>query len=227
MPTKSKVMVINAIIQAVATYGGELFGMSATRCKPIQQVVDAATRTLAKCGKSAAMVRLRQELSLTDLNIKTAVARTRTFGQWSSLKTWISDPTRRYAKSGFIEIDSLKNAPSEKPLLLLWVLESNPYMPFKYTFITAPETIEHMLLKSQYINIYKAQVATKPSLLLASISMRLVDKLLGKKLKLSSTRICKDPTVLCVKNTLATAKFLNAIALPRYLMLKTTDILAI
>ncbi|PVU90896.1 hypothetical protein BB561_004665 [Smittium simulii] len=84
-------MVIKAIIQAVATYGGELFGMSATRCKPIQQVADAATRTLAKCGKSAAMVRLRIELSLTDLNIKTAVARTRAFGKWASLRTWISD----------------------------------------------------------------------------------------------------------------------------------------
>ncbi|PVU97451.1 hypothetical protein BB561_000548 [Smittium simulii] len=28
------------MIQVFATYGGELFGMSATRCKPIQQVVD-------------------------------------------------------------------------------------------------------------------------------------------------------------------------------------------
>ncbi|PVU97611.1 hypothetical protein BB561_000458 [Smittium simulii] len=95
----------------------------------------------------------------------------------------------------------------------------------------APETIEHMLLEcsrwqalradtlAQYINIYRAQVATKPPILPASISMRLVGKLLGEELKLSSTRIRKDPTVLCVKTTLATAKFLNAIALPRYLML--------
>ncbi|PVU95047.1 hypothetical protein BB561_002088 [Smittium simulii] len=45
--------------------------------------------------------------------------------------------------------------------------------------------------------------------------------LLGEELKLSSTRIRKDPTVLCVKTTLATAKFLNAIALPRYLMLNS------
>ncbi|PVU91669.1 hypothetical protein BB561_004262 [Smittium simulii] len=78
----------------------------------------------------------------------------------------------------------------------------------------APETIEHMLLEcsrwqalradilAQYINIYRAQ-------------------LLGEELKLSSTRIRKDPTVLCVKTTLATAKFLNAIALPRYLMLNS------
>ncbi|PVU93304.1 hypothetical protein BB561_003358 [Smittium simulii] len=193
--------------------------MSATRCKPLQQVVYAAAQTLANFMKSAAMIRLRKELSLTDLNIKAVVARN----------------PRRYEKSGFIEIDSLKNAPSEEPLLLSWprVLESNPYVPFKYKFITAPETIEHMLLEcsrrqalradilAQYINIYRAQVATKPPLLLASISMRLVGKLLGEELKISSTRICKDPTVLCVKNTLATAKFLNAIALPSYLMLNS------
>ncbi|PVU86750.1 hypothetical protein BB561_006571 [Smittium simulii] len=74
---------------------------------------------------------------------------------------------------------------------------------------------------AQYINIYRAQVAKKPPLLPASISMRLVGKLLGEELKLSSTRIRKDPTVLCVKTTLATAKFLNAIALSRYLMLNS------
>ncbi|PVU87682.1 hypothetical protein BB561_006226 [Smittium simulii] len=60
-------------------------------CKSMQQVVDVATRTLAKCGKSAAMVRLRQELSLTDLNRKTALARTRAFSKWINSHTWISD----------------------------------------------------------------------------------------------------------------------------------------
>ncbi|PVU91787.1 hypothetical protein BB561_004197, partial [Smittium simulii] len=80
---------------------------------------------------------------------------------------------------------------------------------------------------AQYINIYRAQVATQPPLLPASISMRLVGKLLGEELKLSSTRICKDPTVLCVKTTLATAKFLNAIALPRYLMLNSIRLVPI
>ncbi|PVU89460.1 hypothetical protein BB561_005352 [Smittium simulii] len=57
--------------------------------------------------------------------------------------------------------------------------------------------------------------------------MRLVGKLLGEELKLSSTRIRKDPTVLCVKTTLATAKFLNAIALPRYLMLNSIRLVPI
>ncbi|PVU97824.1 hypothetical protein BB561_000233 [Smittium simulii] len=85
--SKFKVMVIKASIQAVATYGGKLFGMSGTRCRPIQQVVDVATQTFAKCGKSAAMVRPRQELSLTDLNIKTALARTRALGKLSQVAT--------------------------------------------------------------------------------------------------------------------------------------------
>ncbi|PVU92805.1 hypothetical protein BB561_003615 [Smittium simulii] len=166
VPTKFKVMVIKEIIQAAGTYGGILFGMSATRCKPIQKVVDAATQTLAKCKELAAIDRLRQELSLTDLNIKTAVARTRAFGN-----------TRRYAKSGFIEKRFIEECPFCRNI--------------------APETIEHMLLEcsrwqalradilAQYINIYRAQVATKPPLLPASISMRLVGKLLGEELKLS------------------------------------------
>ncbi|PVU94700.1 hypothetical protein BB561_002333 [Smittium simulii] len=100
-----------------------------------------------------------------------------------------------------------------------------------------PETVEDMSLEfglwqalracilAQYINIYIAQVATKPPILPASISMRLVGKLLGKELKLSSTRICKDLTVLCVKTTLATANFLNAIAILRYPVLSSIILL--
>ncbi|PVU91116.1 hypothetical protein BB561_004560 [Smittium simulii] len=74
-----------------------------------------------------------------------------------------------------------------------------------------------------YNKVEEDQVATKPPLLPASISMMLVGKILGKELKLSSTRICKDPTVLCVKTTLATAKFINTIDIPRYLLLIVLD----
>ncbi|PVU86420.1 hypothetical protein BB561_006712, partial [Smittium simulii] len=122
--TKFKVMVIKAIIQVVATYGGNFFGMSATRCKPIQQVVDAATQTL-------------------------------------------------------------KN-------------------------IAATETGEK-----------------KPPLLPDSILMGLVGKLQGEDLKHISKKICNAPTVLCVKTTLAIAKFLNAIALSRYLMLNSIRLIPI
>ncbi|PVU94741.1 hypothetical protein BB561_002294 [Smittium simulii] len=86
------------------------------------------------------------------------------------------------------------------------------------TYWAARRYTKSVDILAQYINIYRAQIATKPPLLPASISMRLVGKLIGEVLKLSSARIRKDPTVLCVKTTLATAKFLNAISLPRYLM---------
>ncbi|PVU95871.1 hypothetical protein BB561_001540 [Smittium simulii] len=49
---------------------------------------------------------------------------------------------------------------------------------------------------SNYIQTYKLQLALTPKSLPASISMRLVGKLLGEELKLSSTEIRKDPNVL-------------------------------
>ncbi|PVU96037.1 hypothetical protein BB561_001438 [Smittium simulii] len=121
---------------------------------------------------------------------------------------------RRYAKSWFIE----------------------EFLFYRNIF---PETIEHILLEcsrwqalradilAQYINIYRAQVATKPPLLPASISMRLFSKLLGEELKLSSTMVRKNPNVLCVKTTLITAKFLKAIALLCYLMLNSIRLVII
>ncbi|PVU92339.1 hypothetical protein BB561_003888 [Smittium simulii] len=113
----------------------------------------------------------------------------------SQISKWIADTeaARRYAKSGFIEKIYIEECPFCRNI--------------------APETIEHMLLECTSSN--------KTTILPALISMRLVGRLLGEELKLLSTRICKDPTVLCVKTTLATAKFLNAIALPRYLMLNS------
>ncbi|PVU97725.1 hypothetical protein BB561_000393 [Smittium simulii] len=76
---KCGIIAINCSTDTTYKIQNQLIPMPATQCKPLQQVVDAATQTLAKCGKSAAIIRLRQELSLTGLNIKTAVARTRAF----------------------------------------------------------------------------------------------------------------------------------------------------
>ncbi|PVU97721.1 hypothetical protein BB561_000349 [Smittium simulii] len=210
-----------------------------------------------KMWEISSMIRLKQELSLTEVNIKTAVARTCAFGKRSGLRTWISDlikcpyknrcdtwkkndksqiskwiadtesgtgcnwmglelvypelkthinyvfkirngtywTARRYAKSGFIEKRFIEECPFCRNI--------------------APETIEHMLLEcslwqalranilAQYISIYSAQVATKPPLLPASISMRLVYKLLGEELKLPITGIHKNPTVFCIKTILS------------------------
>ncbi|PVU91073.1 hypothetical protein BB561_004570, partial [Smittium simulii] len=148
---------------------------------------DATTRTLAKCGKSAAMVRLRQELSLTDLNIKAAVTKTRTFMKWADLRTWISD---------------LIKCPY-KNICDTWhmLLECSRWQALRADIL------------AQYIHIYTVQVATKPPLLPASISMREVKTFKYKDLQGSDCTL--------VKTTLKTSNFLNAIALPRYLMLNS------
>ncbi|PVU88412.1 hypothetical protein BB561_005878, partial [Smittium simulii] len=210
MPTKFKVMVIKAIIQAVATYGGKWFEMSATRCKPIQQVVDAATQTLAKCGKSAAITRLRQELSLTDLNIKTVVARTRAFSKWINSHTVIKNHKLQISKC----IDDIEAGTSCNWMgLELLYPELKTHIKYVFKIRNGTYWTARRYAKSGVIE-KRVQVATQPPLLFTLISMRLVGKLLGEELKLSGTRICKDPTVLCVKTTMSTAKFLNAIALP-------------
>ncbi|PVU89075.1 hypothetical protein BB561_005564 [Smittium simulii] len=136
------------------------------------------------------MIRLRQDLSLTDLN-KKSIADTETGNSrnwvglelvYPELKTYINYvfkirigtywTERRYAKSGFIEKRFIEECPFCRNI--------------------APETIEHMLLEcslwqalrvdilARYINIYRAQVATKPPLLPASSSMKFVGKLLGE-----------------------------------------------
>ncbi|PVU91001.1 hypothetical protein BB561_004602 [Smittium simulii] len=136
--TEFKVMVIKSIIQAVATYGDKFFGMSTTRCKSLQKIVDSATRTLAKCKKYTALCKVR------------------------------------FIEKRFIE-------------------------ECLFCRNIAPETIENMLLEcsrwqalradilAQYINIYRAQVAKKPPLLRASISMRLVETLTTKFVWLLAT----------------------------------------
>ncbi|PVU94055.1 hypothetical protein BB561_002841 [Smittium simulii] len=63
-----------------------------------------------------------------------------------------------------------------------------------------------------------AQVSKKPPLIPASISPRLVGKLLVEKSKLPTTSIRKHPTVLHVTTTLAQTNFLIAIALSRYIV---------
>ncbi|PVU94725.1 hypothetical protein BB561_002316 [Smittium simulii] len=72
-----------------ATYGGKLFGILATRCKPIQQVVDVATRTLKNVENQQQWP--DSPLTLPDMNRKTAIKRTRAFSKCINSRTWISD----------------------------------------------------------------------------------------------------------------------------------------
>ncbi|OMJ08466.1 hypothetical protein AYI69_g11049, partial [Smittium culicis] len=75
----------------IGCYGGETFGMSEARCKPIQSEIDKAIRIVANVGKSAAMERIRDELGITSVFMRTSTARERAYHKWPTSKTWIAD----------------------------------------------------------------------------------------------------------------------------------------
>ncbi|OMJ15029.1 RNA-directed DNA polymerase from mobile element jockey [Smittium culicis] len=89
--TAHKIKFINSALLPIGCYGGETFGMSEARCHPIQTVIDQETRLVAKVGKSAAMERIREELGITSVFLRTSIARERAYIKWPASKTRIED----------------------------------------------------------------------------------------------------------------------------------------
>ncbi|OMJ21154.1 LINE-1 retrotransposable element ORF2 protein [Smittium culicis] len=89
--TALKIKFINSVLMPIGCYGGETFGMSEARCKPIQSEIDKAIRMVANVGKSAAMERIRDELGISSVFMRTSTARERAYHKWPTLKTWIAD----------------------------------------------------------------------------------------------------------------------------------------
>ncbi|OMJ27857.1 hypothetical protein AYI69_g2687 [Smittium culicis] len=76
---------------SIGCYGGETFGMSEARFKPIQSEIDKAIRIVANVDKSAAMERIRDELGITSMFMRTITARELAYHKWPTSKTWIAD----------------------------------------------------------------------------------------------------------------------------------------
>ncbi|OLY79951.1 hypothetical protein AYI68_g5962 [Smittium mucronatum] len=74
----------------IGCYGVETFGMSETRVKPIQAEIEKAIRLFTNVGKSAAMERVRADLGIKSVFLKTSTARERAYHKWPRLKTWIA-----------------------------------------------------------------------------------------------------------------------------------------
>ncbi|OLY81483.1 hypothetical protein AYI68_g4408, partial [Smittium mucronatum] len=70
VPINLKIKLINSVLMPIGCYGGEPFGMSEARVKPIQSEIDKAIRLAAKVGKSAAMERVRTELGIKSVFLK-------------------------------------------------------------------------------------------------------------------------------------------------------------
>ncbi|PVU88374.1 hypothetical protein BB560_006376 [Smittium megazygosporum] len=92
-------MVLKSVLIPIGTYGGELFGMSEQRCKPIQRVADNALRVIANVGKSAPMHRIRQEMGVTSINTRASDLRERAYFKYPTLRTWISDLVKQPIRS--------------------------------------------------------------------------------------------------------------------------------
>lgn len=99
IPTAIKIKFINSVLMPIGCYGGETFGMSEYRCTPIQNEINKAIRLVARVGKNTAMERLRNELGIKSVFLKTSVARERAFYKWKTSKTWISDLIKNPHKS--------------------------------------------------------------------------------------------------------------------------------
>ncbi|OMJ10991.1 hypothetical protein AYI70_g9970, partial [Smittium culicis] len=89
--TALKIKFTNSVLMPIGCYGGEAFGMSEARCKPIQSEIDKVIRMVANVGKSAAMERIRDELGITSVFMRTSTARERAYHKWPTSKTWIAD----------------------------------------------------------------------------------------------------------------------------------------
>ncbi|OMJ11162.1 RNA-directed DNA polymerase from mobile element jockey [Smittium culicis] len=89
--TALKIKFINSVLKPIGCYGGETFGMSEARCKPIKIEIDKVIRIAANVGKSAAMERIRDELGTTPVFMRTSTARERAYHKWPTSKTWIAD----------------------------------------------------------------------------------------------------------------------------------------
>ncbi|OMJ26890.1 hypothetical protein AYI69_g3696 [Smittium culicis] len=89
--TALKIKFINSVLIPIGCYGGEKFGMSEARCKLVQPEIDKAIRMVANVGKSAAMERIRDELGITSVFMRTSTARERAYHKLPTSKTWIAD----------------------------------------------------------------------------------------------------------------------------------------
>ncbi|PVU98320.1 hypothetical protein BB560_005690 [Smittium megazygosporum] len=99
IPTNIRLMVLKSVLIPIGTYGGELFGMSEQRCKPIQRVADNALRIIANVGKSAPMHRIRQEMGVISINTRASDLRERAYFKYPTLRTWISDLVKQPIRS--------------------------------------------------------------------------------------------------------------------------------
>ncbi|PVU88616.1 hypothetical protein BB561_005754 [Smittium simulii] len=82
----------------IGTYGGELFGMSEVRTRPIQIIAVKSLRLIDNVSKATAINRLRTEFGIPSINSICSRARKRAYFKWPISKTWVADLIRQLLK---------------------------------------------------------------------------------------------------------------------------------
>ncbi|PVU94761.1 hypothetical protein BB561_002264 [Smittium simulii] len=98
IPVAIRLKVLQSVLIPIGTYGGELFGMSEVRTRPIQIIADKSLRLIANVSKATAINRLRTEFGISSINSICSRARERAYFKWPISKTWIADLIRQPLK---------------------------------------------------------------------------------------------------------------------------------
>ncbi|OMJ21672.1 Retrovirus-related Pol polyprotein from type-2 retrotransposable element R2DM [Smittium culicis] len=82
--TALKIKFINLALMMIGCYCVEIFGMSEARWKPIQSEIDKANRVVFNFRKSASMERIRDELGIISVFMRTTTAREHAYHKWQT-----------------------------------------------------------------------------------------------------------------------------------------------
>ena len=101
IPVLLKRTLMNSLLVPVLTYGGEIWGMNTERARPLQKILDAATRLAVCAPANASLGRLHCELGRWSIDHLATAKRARAFHKFRTLTTWIADLATKPARSRF------------------------------------------------------------------------------------------------------------------------------
>ncbi|PVU92850.1 hypothetical protein BB561_003576 [Smittium simulii] len=238
IPAAIRLKVLQSVLIPIGTYGGELFGMSEVRTRPIQIIADKSLQLIANVSKATAINRLRTEFGITSINSICSRARERAYFKWPISKTWIADLIRQplgyQLKIGLNMIGKIRTGAywTTERLAKSQLISKIYRKKCPCCNVNVPENIKHILLYCKRWAAIRSEKIGQfiPRLFricndnnnepLTQAKIKLVGKLLGGESKKSLLQLRKEkkPNML-PSMELETAKFMDGIRVARTLIL--------
>jgi hypothetical protein len=92
IPISIRATVFRAVVGAKALYGSEVWGMSQSRCDPIQVLVNKAMRVMVQCKETDTGIRVAamwRELNIPPIHAEASARRARALVKYPNLTTWV------------------------------------------------------------------------------------------------------------------------------------------